>query len=40
MWRNQRERHERGNLEDRLEPITDREPGEGGTAEAEPREAP
>ena len=38
--RNQRERHDRGMLEERLERITDQEAGEGGTAEAEPREAP
>ena len=38
--RNQRERHDRGTLEERLERITDREAGEGGTAEAELREAP
>jgi putative transposase len=38
--RNQRERHDQGMLEERLERITDRETGEGGTAEAEPREAP
>ena len=38
--RNQRERHDRGTLEDRLERITDRETGEAIAAEAEPREAP
>ena len=38
--RNQRERHDRGTLEDRLERITDRETGEANAAEAEPREAP